>query len=134
MSKDKSIFIDLPELGKHKITFDILLLDQQEALGGKPIHDIWTEAERTAQSTTGFIKYVSTIVLSGIRANYLREEKDIDTLPNQYKFLTIFGEWVKEKKIVEVGKILEVYSGNIGEIVGVKVSDAKSSALDTKKK
>lgn len=133
MSKDKSIFIDLPELGKHKITFDILLLDQQEALGGKAIHDIWTDAERTAQSTTGFIRYVSSIVLSGIRANYLREEKDIAVLPNEHKFLTIFGEWVREKKIVAAGKILEVYSANIGEIIGVNTGDAKPSAGSKKK-
>lgn len=118
MGKDKFYTITLPELGKQKIIFDILLLDQQEAVSGKPIHDIWNEAQEGANSTPGLIKYVSTIILAGIRADRLREGKDINDLPNQYQFFSLFGEWVKTHKIAKVGDILEVYSSNIGSIIG----------------
>ena len=43
ISKEKYIELDLPKIGKQRIIFDLLLLDQHEALTGQKIYDVWKE-------------------------------------------------------------------------------------------
>ena len=129
ISKEKYIDITLPKIGKQKIVFDFLLLDQHEALTDKKIYEVWKDLGEAGKSLIQIVKDAAIIVYAGVLSNYLREGKDTDTLPNFHQFLSDFGNSVSENPEL-TGEILDSYAFNVSKITGTN----KEENLDDEEK
>ena len=122
ISKEKYIELDLPKIGKQRIIFDLLLLDQHEALTGQKIYDVWKELGGKGKSLVQIIRDTAIIVYAGVTANYLRAEKDLDGLPNFHQFLSDFGDLITENRDLP-SDILDAYAFNVAKITGTGKAD-----------
>lgn len=131
ISKEKYINLDLPKIGKQKIIFDLLLLDQHEALTGKKIYDVWKELGEKNKSLVQIIRDTAIIVYAGVTANFLRLEKDLDELPNFHQFLSDFGDLIIENQQLP-SDILDAYALNVAKITGTgKVDETETEKKNT---